>query len=195
MIIANQMSANQRFVLFYSPKLRAFESQEIIHAIQRAGCRAYIVLVNVDNVPANAIPEAIKTIPCMWDRDQRCVVDCNDVIQQYMALLRQQQEMTSASPLKEPSALVGGGLTDQFSFLSEDHVDDAHVSREYVYIHDAESTGRIYTPEEDQVSGSRSSSAVPDNAQGRGANGGMNDIDALMQQREQAIQSLRQQQM
>ena len=141
-------NVEQRYVLFYSPKNG--KSLEIVNTIQKAGCRGVVVFVNVDNIADMALPSAISTVPCMWDRMNNAVVSCDEVINGYMEYMRNQQKgcvgETKTGKIEPSAVLLNTSLTDAFSFLEEGggESDDVREMRSFVYIDDMEE--RIYTP-------------------------------------------------
>lgn len=169
-----------QYVLFYSHRCQI--SYEFIQLCQRSGNRDKFVFVNMDT--NKNIPPYVQSIPCVWDRKTRTMANMNDLVDAFQAPIIATQE---------PSAITSsyGSLTDSFSFLGEGEPNDAHVVRDFHYIH--ENSDPISTPGEGNESsnhGGNNATVSSTGDGGRSGRGGGVDMDRMVQQREQDIMKI-----
>lgn len=158
-----------QFVLFYSH--RCSTSYDFIQLCQRSGNRDKFVFVNVD-VNKN-IPSYVTSIPCVWDRQNKNLVDMELLLNAFKAPI---------VATREPSAICNslGSLTDNFSFISDDP-EDTHVIRDFHYINTTDDS--ICTPGENDGNNFKEGKGQESSRKG----GNLSDMDRLVQQREQDI--------
>jgi hypothetical protein len=128
------------------------------------------------------IPYYVQSIPCVWDRKTKTMVDMNIMVDAFQAPIIATQE---------PSAITSsyGSLTDSFSFLGDGEPNDTHVVRDFHYIH--EQSEPIATPGEGNDNSNHSTTVVTSNGDGaRNGRGGGVDMDRMIQQREQDIMKI-----